>query len=124
MENQTYYEQVDTSGCNGETIIYDGTEYPTGSTQEISYLSTAGCDSIILLVIAGQPLSQTDVVLFACTGETAEYLTFDLPIGSVTEYIFPNQFNCDSIVEVTVSESPVHNETLVISGCGGDSIIF
>ena len=124
VENQTYYEQVDIDGCNGETIIYDGVQYDVGTTQEIDYLTVAGCDSTILLVISGLPLSQNEVELFACPGGTAEYVGDNLAIGTVTEYTFPNQFDCDSIVEVTVSALPSQNETVMLSGCEGSSIIY
>jgi len=45
-------------------------------------------------------------------------------VGSVTEYTFTNQFNCDSIVEVTVTVLPSQNETVMLSGCDGSSIIY
>ena len=124
LENLSYYETVNVDGCEGGTIIYDGIEYPSGSSQELNYTSVDNCDSIILLNISALQTDATTVQLSACPGETVEYLGDDLPAASSNTYTFVNQYNCDSVVQVNVSELISQNETVNLVGCDGASVIF
>ncbi len=124
LEDSIYYQEFDLEGCDGSSVVFDGTSYPVGTLQQLNYISEAGCDSTIILNIAALPLGEEDLILSACEGGTVEYVGDDLAAGSVTTYIFVNQFGCDSSVLVTVLEVPVQNETVNLFGCEGESLIF
>lgn len=111
------------SGCEGETVTYNGNSYLAGTEETFVYTTTAGCDSTIFLNIAALPLGNNEVQLYACSGTTASYVNDYLSPGSY-DYTFVNQFGCDSLVEVNVTELTNTYETVTMQACEGSTIVY
>ncbi len=101
--NATY--PVNLQSCAGAPIYFDGLLMSPGTT-DVPYVAVAGCDSIVQVTVEVVDAYSTDHEMFACTGSTVNYESTDLSIGDVQDFTFVSALGCDSVVTVTVLESP------------------
>lgn len=92
--------------CNGETYSYQGTAYPIGTDQLITFTNSVGCDSIVQLQVVESPSTSEILGVEICPGETYSYLGAEYPIGTDELITFTNSAGCDSIVQLQVVASP------------------
>lgn len=114
-ENGIYY-------MYGEHRI-DIPNYPDNGSYTMSKTlegSTAkGCDSTMLLNITVSPSDRTDTTVYVRESElpyTTMGVTFTY--GSTRSRLLYNQYNCDSIVAITLALKPTYRDTSYITGCG------
>ena len=94
------------NACDGNDVVYNGVAYPAGSTTQVPLVSPQGCSYFETVEVVPFPTSSTNIDLEVCVGEMGEYNGQQLAAGSQTEFTFPNQFGCDSIVVVSVIAFP------------------
>lgn len=93
-------------GCDGNSVNYNGTSLPVGSTTDFQFINYLGCDSTVTVTVNGQTTSVTQVNLEACSGETADYNGMDIPTGATETFVYVDQYGCDSTVIVQVAAYP------------------
>mgnify|MGYP001182274516 FL=1 len=110
--------------CEGDGVTFDGIFISAGDSQDFTYLTTQGCDSILTVSVAALPVSSSQLGLSACPGSTVTYSGQPLSPGMVQDFIFQNQNGCDSVVSVTVTAFP--HTVLFIDGvaCEGEFLEF
>ena len=90
--------------------------------------SEAGCDSIIVTTVNPIEVSNQEVNIEVCSGES-----YTFPDGSVKENIteqvvhtseLTSEAGCDSIIVTTVNPIEVYNETETVEVCSGGSYTF
>lgn len=98
--------QIPLTGCEGETVEYQGITVPAGSEMEVTLANQFGCDSVILIQVEALPKTYADLTLATCPNTLATFENTDLEIGTTTEFILINNDGCDSIIQVTIEETP------------------
>lgn len=94
------------AACSGETADYNGTALAAGSTTDFTFTAASGCDSIVTVIVEELQPSFQQIALTACPGDSVEYSGAVLYPGQQVDFTFTNSAGCDSIVTVTVLESP------------------
>jgi gliding motility-associated-like protein len=123
-EVDAYQTAVALSACEGEMALYEGLAYPTGTDETFTYSSVQGCDSIVHLTVASMPVYEMAETYSACSGTEFMYAGAALLPGSVTEFTFTTFGNCDSIVTATVLENTAYAETVELSACEGETVLY
>ena len=101
--------QIDTGICQGEPYTENGFDIPADSTQvpgtiirrQLTFASTGGCDSILKLELAVQPVYNIEITKVACNFYTWNSETY-YDDGDYTQY-FSSRHGCDSTVTVHLS---------------------
>jgi gliding motility-associated-like protein len=102
---------LDSTLCEGEFLVINGTTYDqnnTSGTETLLGATANGCDSILTINLTFEPNAVTDLSPTLCEGEslTVGTTTFDasFPMGSV---VLPAANGCDSTVNVDLSFFPL-----------------
>lgn len=96
--------------------IGDGTSYMTDT---IWNTTATGCDSLLILNISVSPSNTSDTTIYVRESELP-YSVMGLVFNYATtrnRWLY-NQYNCDSIVSVTLVLYPTYRDTTYIVGCG------
>ena len=132
-EQQDYLIQIncsavftthDTVACAGTLYNYNGTLIPAGTSQNFTYTSVKGCDSIVTVVVEALSSSQSTLVLSACLGDSAEYHGFTIAAGEQMDVVLTNVDGCDSIVSVSVDVLQPTTATLILKACPAGSVVY
>ena len=121
----TINTNLDTTLCNGESIVVNGTTYnganPTG--QETFVLAN-GCDSIVSVTVTELPPITNSINPTICSNGNYVYdgVTYDANNTSGT-HIFTSALGCDSTVTVTLTIQNVINSNIDTTLCNGGSIV-
>lgn len=112
------------SFCEGESVVYQGQTYAMDTTFSIQHQALSGCDSLENVAITMLP-SQTMVVdLSACPGDQVTYEGISLAVGDQQDFIYTNQYGCDSIISVSVLALPTDASSLTLQTCPGTTIDY
>lgn len=106
-------------GVHRIDIPYYPTDASIAMTKTLNGTTAAGCDSILLLNITVSPSSRADTTIYVRESElpyTTMGLTFTY--ASTRSRMLYNQYNCDSIVAITLTLKPTYRDTTYITGCG------
>ena len=123
-ELPTYTETLNLAACAGETVLYDGQQLAAGSQQTFMYQTFGGCDSTVTVMVAELPTYVETVNLSACAGETVLYDGQQLAAGSQQTFMYQTFGGCDSTVTVMVAELPTYAETVNLSACAGETVLY
>ena len=121
---QNYMTPLTLETCEGTTATYQGSSLDIGTTTPFSFIAANGCDSTVMVSVAGLEIFASDLPLQACEGTTAFYNGQSLDIGSSTPFTLTAQNGCDSVVTVSVEGLTVYEEDLVILTCEGSPLVF
>ena len=110
--------------CTGESVFFNGTTIPAGSSMDFNFTATNGCDSILTVTVAELFPTTGDVQLAACTGETAVYNGQPLLAGSITDFTLVAANGCDSVVTVTVQELLPTTGLANLQACTGETALY
>ena len=123
-EVSSYTETVNMNACEGSDAMFDGTAIPAGSSQDFTYSTSLGCDSIITVVVAEVSSYTETVNMNACEGSEAMFDGTAIPAGSSQDFTYSTSLGCDSILTVIVDEATAYNETMDIEVCDGQTTTF
>ena len=121
----TINTNLDTTLCNGESIVVNGTTYnganPTG--QETFVLAN-GCDSIVSVSVTELPTITNSINPTICSNGSYVYdgVIYDATNTTGT-HIFTSALGCDSTVTVTLTIQNVINTNIDTTLCNGGSIV-
>ena len=117
-------DQVDLalSTCVGSTITYNGTVMNPGDQMDFTLQNQNGCDSVVTVSVSALPDDMVALALEVCPGERIEYNGQTLTEGMSDEFVFINQYGCDSVVQVSVAAYPEIEFTLQsVPSCPGET---
>lgn len=92
--------------CTGVDAVFDGTILTPGSTTDFHFNTPTGCDSVVTVTVTEVDAFSLSVELSACEGEMATFDNVQLAIGDTQEFAYVSVAGCDSIVNVSVTQSP------------------
>ena len=105
-------------GTCTDTLIYQGTAIPVGTTQTFSQLDANGCfGTVNVTAFSLSDSDTTQVQLTACVGQSIDFNGTSIPAGGQQTFILTAQGGCDSLVQVTVDPLPPSLNTLEITTC-------
>jgi gliding motility-associated-like protein len=110
--------------CPGNSVNYDGTSLLAGETQDFTFTSVSGCDSIVTVFVDPYPVYEEDLELMACSNETVTYNGTVLNPGAVQSFTLSTVQGCDSIINVTVVELPTYEQDLQLEACPGTTVTY
>lgn len=121
----TVFQQIDTLICDGSTLIFDGVPLNAGTSTPFVYQAANGCDSTILVNVAGGGGTSYALQLdtFACAGSTVIYDGTAIPAGSTEVFEYQTVDGCDSVITVVVESLPLDQTQETILLCPGDSAL-
>lgn len=97
---------VNLTGCEEEIVNYQGLAIAAGTEMEVTLSNQNGCDSVVLIQVEALLKTSADLTIATCPNTLATFENIDLEIGTTTEFTFTNYEGCDSLVQVTVEETP------------------
>ncbi|MCW5925027.1 MAG: gliding motility-associated C-terminal domain-containing protein [Saprospiraceae bacterium] len=115
---------LNVSVCPGALYDYNGTLIAPGQSQAFNLSNAAGCDSIVTVVVSALPTSASALDFSTCTGTLYDYNGTLIAPGETRVFTLVNAAGCDSIVTVTVSESPSEYIVAQAFVCEGDSLLL
>jgi len=92
--------------CPGDSIYLEGAYQTQGGIYTDSYLTTSGCDSIVITDVVISPSDTTWIMLGSCN-----------PIDTTTFIITINLGNCDSTVITEIALLPTDTTLFFLSSC-------
>ncbi|MCB0686425.1 MAG: gliding motility-associated C-terminal domain-containing protein, partial [Saprospiraceae bacterium] len=110
--------------CNGETYVFDGTNFTVGGTYDKNYVSVTGCDSIQTLILTVVPVQRTTLDEELCLGDTVfvgvnPYTTTGTFVDTLV-----SAAGCDSIVTLNLRVNDAKSTTLNRQICEGEVFTF
>ena len=105
--------------CPGGTATYNGVDIPVGTTQIVTLVNAAGCDSIVTVTVNQLPASAFTLEVSVCPGETYLYQGVQIPAGQTQNFTLTNYLGCDSVVTVIVHEIQNPQGAMQVSVCPG-----
>ncbi len=115
---------IDTSICDGTTIVLGGNNYSSAGTFLDTVPSSNGCDSVITVNVTVNPVDSTTVPASICQGDTFNFAGTPLITTGIYLDTFLNANGCDSIVTVDLAVDSIILVTLNPSICQGDTFFF
>ncbi|MBI1225017.1 MAG: T9SS type B sorting domain-containing protein [Bacteroidetes bacterium] len=94
---------VTLQGCAGEPLVYNGTTLQPGTSQNFTFTSQSGCDSIVTVTaLPSIPTVNTSELVTICEGGVATI--FGQPVSAPGDYAqtFTGSNGCDSTHTVTL----------------------
>jgi len=94
------------NACDGNDVIYNGQTLVAGTITDFPMVSPEGCNFNETVEVVPIPTNTTPLNFTICSDETVEYNSQNYPPGTQQEFIYQNQFGCDSVVQLTVAAFP------------------
>jgi gliding motility-associated-like protein len=113
---------LDTTICEGESVVFGGLSYSETTMISDTSLSTAGCDSISSLNLTVLPVDTTLLDTAICVNEVLIYDGVIIAPGETTLLEYSASNGCDSFLLIQVGELLLSYELDTISICFGDTI--
>ncbi len=123
-EYQATVVVIDAVACFGDSLEYNGVQIPAGSEHIFTEINADGCLDTTIVAVLALPVDFSDLSLTACGNSLATYGGQQLAAGDVQDFIFQNQFGCDSVVTVTVLGAPVDSTALTLQVCEGETVNY
>lgn len=121
----TINTNLDTTLCNGESIVVNGTTYNgTNPTGQETFVLANGCDSIVSVSVTELPTITNSINPTICSNGSYVYdgVIYDATNTTGT-HIFTSALGCDSTVTVTLTIQNVINTNIDTTLCNGGSIV-
>ncbi len=120
----TFYTEIDTVICEGETFIFDGMELETNTSTYFEYTSLLGCDSTILVNVSSNGLENfyEEIDTMTCAGTPILFDGISIPDDSIHTFNYIAVNGCDSVIVVNVMPLDTFYTTESWSICEGESV--
>ena len=108
--------------CTGDSIFFDGTYLKETGQYSASYVSSAGCDSLVTLDLSVVDEIVNELEIQICEGES--YLVNGSTYSESGVYFIslPSSAGCDSLIIFTLVVNPNYDITLNESICSGEFV--
>lgn len=116
--NQTLYT------CDNQSIAFEGNNLMPGETATHTYLTPAGCDSIVTVTVA--PLATFNIIetVQICENETYNFEGNNLMVGQSASHTYATASGCDSTVTLMVEPIIVYNTSETLYTCANEALSF
>ncbi len=122
--NPVYNTPVSEEICEGDSYDFFGQALTTAGTYTHTLQSVHGCDSVITLTLAVNPVFNTPVEAVICNGDSYDFFGQTLTTAGIYTHTLQTVHGCDSVVTLTLTVNPVYNTPVTHTMCDGDSYDF
>ena len=121
----TINTNLDTTVCNGVSVVINGTTYNASNPSgQDSLISVNGCDSIVSVTLTELPVITNSINPTICSNGSYVYDGTTYNSSNTTGvHVFTSASGCDSTVTLTLNIQSVITTTLDTTICFGSSII-
>lgn len=115
------FSSIEVNICEGESYSFDGNTLFNSGDYEATFLSSAGCDSIVSLALTVFEEKDTLLIIDLCEGEV--FSVGDSLYSTTGSYQNTLQTinNCDSTVNLELTVIPIEVNDIVAEICEGES---
>lgn len=120
-------KSLDTTICEGQSLSFNGQVYYSSVQIADTFVSSAGCDSIVNLKLTVLPTSLTEIEKAVCAGEFYVWNQDTLRNPGTYQHVYSSVNGCDSIVKLHLTYNASFNLSIEkldddISYCLGQEI--
>jgi gliding motility-associated-like protein len=121
----TINTSLDTTVCNGASVLINGTTYNASNPNgQESLISINGCDSIVTVTLTELPVITNSINPTICSNGSYVYNGTTYNSSNTTGvHVFTSASGCDSTVTLTLNIQSVITTTLDTTICFGSSIV-
>ncbi|MBI1225162.1 MAG: PKD domain-containing protein [Bacteroidetes bacterium] len=102
------------AGCPGDSVIFNGTFVPTGSSAVFTFQKQNGCDSLVTVNVNAFSADTAIMNLQACDGQSIEFQGETIAAGDTLTFVLENIHGCDSIVTAIVEKMELSDFNLEV----------
>jgi len=110
--------------CDGEVLNFYGQQLTTAGSFEAYPIGPNGCDSVVTLTLAVDPLQSDTRQRSVCEGEALDFYGDMLTDPGTYEVQFANAAGCDSVIELILSLQNGASVEIESSICIGETYNF
>jgi len=110
--------------CHGDNYTFNGKTYTIPGTYYILLPNTAGCDSIITLIVCDKSPSASVTNASICKGESFFFNGKSYNTAGTYSALLKNTVGCDSIANLNVTVNQPSSSTTTATICKGDNFNF
>ncbi len=110
--------------CEGDSIVIGEAVYKSSGTFTNTLVNSFGCDSVVTLYLTVNPSQHVFLSDIICEGEIVKVGDSVYSTTGIFVQSFINQYGCDSTTTLDLIVNPVHDTTLFVEICEGDSFLM
>ena len=119
FERAVYTQEIHHAICEGSAYTENGFNVSEAGTYTQTLQTIDGCDSIVTLNLAINPVASTNLTAAICEGTTYTENGFNASeTGTYTQNL-QSVNGCDSIITLTLTVNPVESTNLTVAICEG-----
>ena len=105
--------------CSNEAYDFHGRDLTQAGTYSDTLQTINGCDSVIILTLAVNPVATTPLSATICSNETYDFHGRDLTQAGTYRDTLQTINGCDSVIILTLAVNPVYHDTINAAICEG-----
>jgi hypothetical protein len=122
--NPTPTTPISRSICQGQSTTFNGLTITQAGTFRDTLLTSAGCDSFIVLTVTLNPTPTTPISRSICQGQSTTFNGLTITQAGTFRDTLLTSAGCDSFVVLTVTLNPTPTTPISRSICQGQSTTF
>jgi hypothetical protein len=116
-----YTDSISLAFCQNDSIVLDSLTISFPGNYTIHYTSRTGCDSTVTYQVTQKNRDSSFISAVICSGSTYMFGGQQLTQGGMYTNTLTNSENCDSVVYLNLTVSPVYSQSQSLNLCSGDS---
>lgn len=124
LVHPSYDQNISAEICEGQVYIFNGNELTAAGEYTASYQSINGCDSLVSLNLLVTDAFEIQLNENICEGESFIFNGVELTEAGEYSAELTSSAGCDSIVNLTLTVSPIENDNINAEICEGEAYIF
>jgi hypothetical protein len=118
----TTYSSLTT--CSNDSVLFNGQYYHTAGNYAAHYLSSLGCDSVVILELTVKPAYNNIVSTSISCGDSILFGASYYHLAGTYSETLTAQNGCDSVVNLNLSIIGADTTNLPVTICSSDSVLF
>ena len=110
--------------CSNEAYDFHGRDLTQAGTYSDTLQTVNGCDSVIILTLAVNPVATTPLSATICSNETYDFHGRDLTHAGIYSDTLQTINGCDSVIVLTLSVNPIATTPLSATICSNETYNF
>ena len=119
FERSIFRQEIYDAICKGTTYDFHGRDLTQAGTYSDTLQTINGCDSVIILTLAVNPVATTPLSVTICSNETYDFHGRDLTQAGTYRDTLQTVNGCDSVIILTLAVNPVYHDTINAAICEG-----
>jgi gliding motility-associated-like protein len=120
----TSITNINVAICQGSFIFFKGQNRTTAGIYRDTLIKANGCDSLVILNLAVNPIKTTNLSINLCAGNSYLFKGQNRTLSGIYRDTLKTSYNCDSIIILNLSVSPILIRTIDTAICQGKTMFF